>query len=245
MFLANFFRIDSTSRRRDMKKILTMSAVFLLVCAGNLAFSQTVVGTAHDLSATGPGAQSNVARVCVFCHTPHQAVAANGQEPLWNHTLSATAAYGVYDSDTMNAVPTDVGGATAGTADVTNLCLSCHDGTVAVHTLYNVPNEADPVTITAGGNVDVDGKITGDPLVGTSLTNDHPVNFIYDGALATADGGLNTPDSADWVDAAQTVPLFDTTVQCASCHDPHDNSFAPFMVIDNTGSALCTTCHIK
>ena len=65
--------------------------------------AQTVVGTAHDLSSTGPGAQTNVTRVCVFCHTPHQAAAANAQDPLWNHTLSATASYGVYGSATMNA----------------------------------------------------------------------------------------------------------------------------------------------
>ncbi|MCP4900628.1 MAG: cytochrome c3 family protein [bacterium] len=232
-----------------MKKVLAIAAV-LLAMAG-LASAQTVVGTAHDLSSTGPGATTNVGRVCVYCHTPHQATAANGQDPLWNHALSAVAAYGVYGSDTLDATPGELGGAVAGTAAVSNLCLSCHDGTVAVHSVWNAPNEApindNPanITIVAGGNVNAGGFITGNPNVGDDLTNDHPVNFTYDAALAGSDGGLVTPDSANSVDAAGLVPLFAGTVQCASCHDPHDDTNAPFLVVSNSGSALCTTCHNK
>lgn len=211
------------------------------------ATSQTVVGTKHDLSSTGPGAKTNVNQVCVFCHTPHQAAAANGQDPLWNHRLSTTASYGVYGSDTMNGSPTDIGGAAAGSASVSNLCLSCHDGTVSVASLYNAPNEApindNPanITVTAGGNVLASGLITGNPNVGTNLTDDHPVNFTYNTALATADGGLRDPATTPAVSAL----LFANTVQCASCHDPHDATNAPFLTVSNAGSALCTTCHTK
>ncbi|NIR44634.1 MAG: hypothetical protein GWN51_09725, partial [Gemmatimonadetes bacterium] len=92
-----------------------------------------MINTGHDLSAGSTfGATTNATGICVFCHTPHQAAAANGQDPLWNHTLSATAAYGVYGSTTMDATPTELGGAVAGTAAISNLCLSCHDGTVSV-----------------------------------------------------------------------------------------------------------------
>ena len=221
-----------------MRKILLLTLAALLVASVAAA---TVVGTDHDLSTSGPGAQTNVNRVCVFCHTPHQAAAANGQDPLWNHTLSAVASYGVYASVTMNAAPTDIGGAVAGSASVSNLCMSCHDGTIAVHSLYNPPNEVVSVTITAGGNVDGSGIISGTPLVGTSLADDHPINFTYDTALATADGELNDPASTPAVAAL----LFGGSVQCASCHDPHEDVLQPFMVIDNAQSALCTTCHVK
>ncbi len=226
-----------------MRKVLIISLA--IVAAAGMVSAQTVVGTSHDLSSTGPGAQTNVDRVCVFCHTPHQATLAAGQDPLWNHSISAVASYGVYDSVTMNASPADIGGATIGTASVSNLCMSCHDGTVAVHTLYNDPNEVASVTISAGGNVTSGGLITGDPNVGNDMTDDHPINFLYDSALAIADGGLVTPDSTTSVDAGGNVPLFGGTVQCASCHDPHDNTFAPFLVVTNQSSALCTTCHIK
>lgn len=222
-----------------MKRIVIIAIV--LVASGGLLSAQTVVGTGHDLSSTGPGAQTNVDRVCVFCHTPHQATAANGQDPLWNHQLSAVASYGVYASATLDATPVDIGGASAGTAPVSNLCMSCHDGTVAVHTLYNDPNGASPVTITAGGNVDAGGLITGNPNVGQDLTNDHPVNFTYDTALSTTDGGLADPAGTPAVAAL----LIGGQVQCSSCHDPHDNSNVPFLVMSNTNSALCTTCHNK
>ncbi|MFV2072263.1 MAG: cytochrome c3 family protein [Thermoanaerobaculales bacterium] len=228
-----------------MRKILII--VIAIVAAAGVVSAQTVVGTAHDLSSTGPGATTNVTRVCVFCHTPHQATAAAGQDPLWNHTVSTVANYGVYASDTMNATPTDIGGAAVGSQSVSNLCMSCHDGTVAVHSLYNEPNELGgaAITITAGGNVNATGFITGTPLLGTDLTDDHPINFLYDAALATADGGLVTPFSTAWVVNGTNVPLFAGTVQCASCHDPHDDTNDPFLGISNTGSALCTTCHIK
>lgn len=230
--------------------IFTLATLAALVLVTGTS-SATVIGTKHDLSSAGPGATTNVNRVCVFCHTPHQAIAANGQDPLWNHTLSATAAYGVYGSTTLDATPTDLGGAVPGTAAVSNLCLSCHDGTVSVAALYNPPNEAPindnaaNITVTAGGNVTAGGLITGNPNIGTDLTNDHPVNFTYDGALATADGELTTPVSTSYVDAANEVPLFGGTVQCASCHDPHDNVNVPFLVKSNVASALCTTCHVK
>ncbi len=222
-----------------MRKVLI---ICLAVLVGSvMANAQTVVGTAHDLSATGPGATTNVQRVCVFCHTPHQATAANGQYPLWNHTLSSTASYGVYSSATLDASPSDIGGATAGSAAVSNLCMSCHDGTVSVASMYNPPNEVGSVTLTAGGNVSSAGLITGTPNLGTDLSNDHPINFTYDSALATADGGLNDPSTTPAVAAL----LIGGEVQCSSCHDPHDNTYEPFLVMNNTNSALCTTCHIK
>jgi predicted CXXCH cytochrome family protein len=225
-----------------------IAAILALAAFAPPAQAQSVVGSAHDLStSSGPGATTNVDRVCVFCHTPHQAAAANGQYPLWNHDLSAVGSYGVYASGTLDASPTDIGGATAGTASTSNLCMSCHDGTVSVAELWNAPNEApindNPVniTVTAGGNVTGAGLITGNPNVGTDLTDDHPVNFTYDTALAGTDGELYDPATTPAVSAL----LYSGMVQCASCHDPHDATFEPFMVMDNTGSALCITCHVK
>ncbi len=219
-------------------KIRTLIAVALTAGLGLSAQAQSVVGSSHDLSSTGPGAKSNTTQVCVFCHTPHQT--GTSVDPLWNHTMSATASYGIYASSTLDATPTDIG---AGTA-VSNLCMSCHDGTVSVASLYNKPGNTtvDP-TLTAGGNVSALGIMSGSPLVGTDLSNDHPVNFTYNAALATTDGGLVSPASASSVDG--TVPLFTGTVQCASCHDPHNNSNGSFLVATNAGSALCLRCHTK
>jgi mono/diheme cytochrome c family protein len=221
--------------------------MFVVAMATTIATAQTVVGTAHDLSSTGPGAQTNVGRVCVFCHTPHaslvQGTPATNVLPLWNHSRSAVGAYTVYDSTTMNATPTDFATVVTDDLVVSNLCMSCHDGTVAVHTLVNAPNEASPVTITAGGNVAASGLIINSPNLGSDLSNDHPVNFTYDTALSGSDGELEDPAT----DADSAALLSAGEVQCSSCHDPHNDTLAggPFMRVDNTDSALCTTCHIK
>ncbi len=221
--------------------------MFVVAMATTIASAQTVVGTAHDLSSTGPGAQTNVGRVCVFCHTPHaslvQSVPASNVLPLWNHSRSSVASYTVYDSTTMNATAADFATTDTDSLKVSNLCMSCHDGTVAVHTLVNAPNEASPVTITSGGNVTAAGLITSTPNLGSDLSNDHPVNFTYNTALADEDKELNDPAT----DAAVAALLSSGQVQCSSCHNPHDDTQpgGPFMRLDNTDSALCTTCHIK
>ena len=179
----------------------------------------TIVGTAHDLSGKGWGTN----QVCIFCHTPHNANTTVAGAPLWNHAVT-TATFSTYSSDTLNA--------TVGQPDgVSKLCLSCHDGTVA---LDSFGNNAGTHLMDPGGT-----------LVGTDLKNDHPVSFTYDAALATADGGLVTPTSASWVDATHNVPLYGAKLQCASCHNVHDNSIGKFLRMSNAGSALCLKCHAK
>ena len=223
-----------------MKQKLILAALIVLFSAAS--FAQTVVGSIHDLS-TGGGItnkSTNESQVCIFCHTPHQKTIT--ATPLWNKTLSAQATYGTYTSSTLNATITDVGGAST----VSNLCLSCHDGTVAVNSLDNKSSIGTP-TMGTGAELDATGKIAAgrESLIGTSLTNDHPINFNYDAALATADGGLVTPNSASYVDAAHTIPLYSSKVQCASCHNPHNNAHSSFLRKANSGSALCITCHNK
>ncbi len=207
--------------------------------------SQSVTGSKHDLRAVGGGTPTgtNLEEICVVCHTPHQATAANAQDPLWNRNLAATAAYGVYSSTTLNAAPAELGGATIGTAQVSNLCLSCHDGTVSVLSMLNPPNAAPgPITpIAVGGTIDATGKIISNANIGTNLTDEHPVNFTFDSALSTADGGLYDPA----VTPAVAKMLVGGKVQCSSCHNPHDQTFKPFLRASNSGSGLCKTCHIK
>ncbi|MDQ7007246.1 MAG: cytochrome c3 family protein [Acidobacteriota bacterium] len=233
-----------------MKRIMLPLALISLVLVAGVTWvgaQSSVVDTKHNLSSTAGADQitdksTNEDQICVFCHTPHQASPA---APLWNHTQSSTASYGVYTSSTLDASDvTDIGGGT----DVSNLCMSCHDGTVGVNDLGNPANDtgANP-TMGSGTELDASGRIqSGRPTnMGTSLSDDHPVNFTYDAALATADGELATPDSTSYVDAAHTVPLFGGKVQCASCHDPHDNTNEPFLTKSNAGSQLCSTCHVK
>lgn len=185
-----------------------------LLCVG-MAGAAGITGTAHDLSGRGWGSN----QICIFCHSPHNA-AATQLVPLWNHG-STTATFTAYSSSSLNAVPGQP-------SNNSKACLSCHDGTVALDT-YGTRT---------GTNM-----ITGGALLGTDLSNDHPISFTYDAALATADGGLVTPTSASLV--VTGIPLYSSKLECASCHNVHDNANGDFLRASNAASALCLKCHVK
>ncbi len=213
--------------------LLSMILVVSLMVSGAIAGS--IVNSKHDMRTyiTDEG----TSQVCVFCHTPHQNASANAQDPLWNKQLSNVNSYGVYSSSTLNANDiSDIGQATAGSATTSHLCMSCHDGTVAVNALYKQPLDGNAGTLTQIPN-------NSSAYLGTSLSDDHPINFTYDDALANADGGLVTPASSSYV--TNGIPLYDGKVQCASCHNVHDPANRPFLRVSNSGSGLCLTCHIK
>ena len=174
-----------------------------------------ITGTAHDLSGNGWGTN----QICIFCHTPHNAKTPQ-LIPLWNHA-STTQTFTLYTSATLNATP----GQPAG---VSKACLSCHDGVTAI----------DSYGTGTGTHL-----MTGTAKLGTDLSDDHPVSFTYDAALATADGGLVSPASASQVVAG--IPLFATKLECGSCHAVHDNTNSPFLRASNAASALCLKCHVK
>ena len=226
-------------------RTLLVAAVFAAAAltASSAFAAGTVVGSKHDLRLTGGGTPTGngLTEVCVTCHTPHQAATANSQDPLWNHTGTANTAFGVYGSPTMNAVPTNIGGAAMGSQSVSMLCMSCHDGTVSVLSMYNPPNSGTPTVTGVALRISATGQIISNGNMGTSLSDDHPVNFLYDSALASADGGLVNPTG----NPAVSNLLIGGFVQCSSCHDVHDPSFVPFLRVTNDASALCLTCHVK
>lgn len=174
-----------------------------------------ISGTPHDLSGRNWGTN----QICIFCHAPHNSATVQ-IVPLWNHGTTA-ATFTLYTSSTLNAVPGQPAGAS-------KACLSCHDGTVAIDT-YGTRT---------GTNM-----MSGSALLGTNLSNDHPVSFTYNAALATSDGGLVTPASASQVVAG--IPLYASSLECASCHNVHDNANGDFLRVSNAASALCLKCHSK
>lgn len=195
-----------------------LAGAALLLLAATPSISQ-ITGTPHDFSGRGWG----TTQICVFCHTPHNG--ATGLEaPLWNHALTIST-FTLY---TNTVSSTFQGGPATQPGGVSKLCLSCHDGTVAIDSFG---------TRTGTTNM------TGTRNLGTNLSNDHPISFTYDLALATLDGGLVTPASASSVVAG--IPLYNAKVECASCHNVHSNTNGSFLRASNASSALCLKCHIK
>ncbi|MDZ4185725.1 MAG: hypothetical protein U1D97_12185, partial [Desulfuromonadales bacterium] len=148
-----------------MKKVLVLAALAALVSTSAFA---TVVGTKHDLSASGPSTVTDATEVCVFCHTPHGAVTSTKYTPLWNRT-AAIDPTGFYTSTSMNHT-TSLANTIATDA---YLCLSCHDGAQALEALGNPPNT---------GLTDANTVIAGTAALDLDLSNDHPIGFIYGGA---------------------------------------------------------------
>jgi predicted CXXCH cytochrome family protein len=76
--------------------------------------------------------------------------------------------------------------------------------------------------------------------LGTDLSDDHPISFVYDESLAAEDGGLKNP---------LTLPsnILDNNekLQCTSCHDSHKDLEGNFLKRSNEFSELCFTCHDK
>ncbi|MEN8155445.1 MAG: cytochrome c3 family protein [Bacteroidota bacterium] len=202
---------------KTMKLLFTLLFAFAIASVG---FGQNIAGSAHDM---GGELWNASGEICILCHTPHNAVTT--EAVLWNHGVTVSA-FTTYTSGTLNGTVTAPDG-------TSKLCLSCHDGTVGLEDF--------------GGAGGVANLISGSALVGLDLSNDHPVSITYTTATASADGGLFDPSTTtsglgSTIDADM---LFSGSLECASCHDVHDNSNGSFLRLANTTSALCLTCHDK
>jgi len=200
----------------------SVACLLIALLAGAGAASADIVNTLHNLTPTGPGVVKNPDPVglCRFCHTPHRAAQTIG---LWNRNLPAQA-YDVYDSTTIVA---DIGQPTG----ASRLCLSCHDGTIAVGDVLHAPGETiAPLP-----------PLQGRTLLGTDLRDDHPISFIFDESVASNNGELVSPSALVGpvqLDAGGRL-------QCTSCHNPHSDTFPKFLVTTLQNAALCVTCHQK
>lgn len=177
-------------------------AALCLVVGGNA--SAGIADTKHNLgSGPGPAGRNQVtdtAEICVFCHTPHGADT-NAPAPLWNKRLGTPgvpAGGGTYVTyDTLQTPSLD--GAIAAVGSISMACLSCHDGTQAMDNIINAPGSGNLVAdgggndgrafTWAGPNVNALGRLSGGAaLIGTDLSNDHPIGIQYCGGGLTGAG---------------------------------------------------------
>ncbi|MDP2369642.1 cytochrome c3 family protein [Rhodoferax sp.] len=242
-----------------------------------------VRGTKHNLSAAADGSAtpsggtvpgrtvkaSSETQVCVFCHTPHEATS-GVVGPLWNRALSG-ASYTPYNSSSMEADAAELAAQPGGSS---KLCLSCHDGTMAIDKV-NVLNGARNVTIPMVGSSSPVKMPSGSATtgftrtLGTDLSSDHPISFTYNSTLAVYDGELRGPDGTVVGNRVAggvkpKMPLENGQMQCATCHDPHlrdkvsSNGNAKFLrmnrfqvtqpsggAFNSTNDTVCLACHDK
>lgn len=214
-----------------MKKHLLVLAFTMLgmVCQtkiGQAQVSGDVLGS-HNLSLSGTSPIKGRLDPCSYCHVPHSGIQ-NSNSALWSQTLS-TQTYATYSSTTLH----NTGLQPALGAD-SSLCLSCHDGTVAV-------GQTQP-----SGAIQMTGSMYPADVFGTNLQGSHPFSM----KLPLVDAPDLVPTLATshtTADPLKAVKLINSDVECTSCHTPHaqaiDMVSKNFLVRDGSSGQLCLACH--
>jgi len=212
-------------RQGILLTFLTLTLPFTL----GLGEKSSIVGSPHNLSVTGPGLIKSVneTRICIFCHSSHNA---SSEGPLWNHETTRSSGFKTYQRSTLQALPSQPNGAT-------KLCLSCHDGTIAVGSVHSVPGGIKMQGVAAGGEIPASRKAH----LGSDLSGTHPVSIKFEQAQAMNKSNLRWPP----LDPEREVGVdADGYVQCTSCHNPHGSrsETLPFWNKDSFGK-VCMVCH--
>lgn len=210
-------------------------------------------------------------QVCIYCHTPHNA----GQARLlWNKSNKSGLTYKFYSSGSTTKAARQQASFTAdspsllclGCHDGKSAMNVLHNGGKGTGTPPTGVNGYPAGSEYAFGSSEIImenpiwnfGNPIPIPMIGGSLgatavdlTDDHPVGFSYKDVFTERTAGLHSPDSAVAI-SGNNIRLFGTNqkVECSTCHDPHVDynttpALKPFLVMSNSGSALCLSCHDK
>lgn len=237
-----------------------------------------IIGSSHDLSdtaaqgLTGPSGkaqsyttQDAQSRICVYCHHPHNSLKAGtgsgvtgvgAYSPLWNRNMS-TVPFAAYNNGFMGNASTAQHTLNAGSnvlSGVSLLCMSCHDGVVAMDAYsQNSGSEENAGSGTGSaitGSAAFNGASSGANQYNSGIndmSNHHPMGFTY-ATVQGADSEIADPATimvpagasiAGMTEAAVIAAggvtindLLDATqtggkMECVTCHDVHNTKNAP------------------
>jgi len=221
------------------------------------------------------GAKDPLDRVCIWCHAPHHTMVTADSAgidylPLWNHEVTHQT-YTVYESDFGDgptaslAAGVGVDGSTEQFADrhllnartsgglgqpggVSRLCLSCHDGSVAVNE-YGRDPQREYSQSGGGDKINAQWMIGGNPY---GLLNHHPIGFSYID-VAAVDDEIRDPDTviagggSSAITTIRSLLYNGDQMECVTCHDVHNskNSGETFLWVSDRQSKFCLSCHDK
>ena len=240
--------------------LAVMGYVLMNLGVGQADVKEDIKRTRHNLSSIPltPVDTRNIkatgeTEICVFCHTPHGANEGGIESPIWNRNLNYQnnpGLYTLYDNAFSYSLEAPLNDATK-PAGYSRLCLSCHDGVLAIGSVVNKPGSglfmgATPAsentamnppgaTIKSPGPLG-SGELTGDTrVIGTILTNDHPISIGYvdlnDDPEMVDPSQIWTPENKNGYPVRLTTPKMGSvySVQCTSCHNPHAITYPKFL----------------
>ncbi len=202
-------------------KISIYHLVLLIVFFSPVTGQGSIVDTKHNLSVYGPGdlKASLEDEICIFCHASHNT---ETLAPLWNRYENNTV-FTLYGSPTMSTSTMQPG-------SKSRLCLSCHDGTVALGLVRNRPTA---IEFPQGMNtIPADNRSN----LTDNLADDHPLTLDFS---QHPSGELSCTGCHD-LHAGTSNNL-----ECTSCHDPHHDTYGKFLITDPINGTLCYECHQK
>jgi len=176
----------------SLTRLLAGIALGLVFGVSGVAYAG-IAATKHNLSSSGTGSNHTTGtdQICVFCHTPHGSDT-SAAVPLWNRKLAAGSSYSVYNSTAATATST-IDGQIGAVGSVSLACLSCHDGAQAMDNVLNKPGSGgyNATGSQIGGTWTGSATMSGTPIpvLGTDLTNDHPIGIQYCGGGLTGAAG--------------------------------------------------------
>ncbi len=226
-----------------------------------IGLNDPIMGSKHDFTGLNERAgvvamegvaYSDYGNPCVYCHLPPEEADTNsellGGIEGWNRFAPTEGQYIPYTSATLDAQLRTP-------ASISLLCLSCHDGTMALDMVIFKPgsfrseddaamhmrmNSADELTSCGRCH---DGSFAHDiapKVMGTDLSDEHPISIQY-GGFNWRDRDFKLPQQASGF--SNGVRLYDGNVECASCHDVHNSTNELLLTVRR--DILCNTCHTK
>ncbi|MBE9537038.1 MAG: hypothetical protein IMF07_07625 [Proteobacteria bacterium] len=257
---------------KNILQFLILSVISLTALAASAA---GVVDTKHNLAHWGPGTYTAVTedRVCIFCHTPHNA---SPDGPLWSHALTAGGVtFKKYSSGTLRILgeaQASSGYVAGQITGATKLCLGCHDGLTA---LGAITTGRGSITITMNTDIITGSSSYKEDASTVNIQNKHPVSFNYNASVVTditsavgspiPKGAVydlpknNTNGTSINLSVQKMVDAAGGRIECTICHDPHENkatynqALLPFWVSGSYNDAIlgnlssyegvCASCH--
>jgi hypothetical protein len=212
---------SSSPARSTLLTVLVLSLVFGIAADLRAGInSPGVYNTPHDVRViTG---QEGL-EPCAMCHTPHSGT---GAYPLWNRDQGGQT-YDLYSSPSFDMYSGNQ------PQSPSALCLVCHNGVFS--SLVNYPGPSSPQ------NDDYDYEMNPSfwAMLGTDLSNDHPISFTYNPNMDNTqdNNGFPAPNICNtgtstryWIPSQDAptglaYPLYGTDrhqFECATCHSVHD-----------------------